>query len=43
MHGRHAIPTRLDDGDLYIGLSGGRCRSLLVSSEANAVVLMKAV
>jgi hypothetical protein len=29
MHGHHAIPARLDDGDLYVGLHGGRCRSLL--------------
>jgi hypothetical protein len=43
MHGCHAIPTRLDDGDLYVGLCGGRCRFFLVSSETDAVVSMKAV
>jgi hypothetical protein len=41
MRGHHAIPARLDDGDLYIGLRGGRF--FLVRSETGAVVLMKVV
>ncbi len=29
MRGCHAIPTRLDDGDLYVGLRGGHCWGFL--------------
>ncbi len=29
MHGRHAIPARLDDRDLYIGIRGGCGRGFL--------------
>jgi hypothetical protein len=27
MCGCHEIPARLDDGDLYVGVRGGCCRS----------------
>jgi hypothetical protein len=32
MHGCHAIPPRLDDGDLYIGIRGG-CGQGFLSEE----------
>jgi hypothetical protein len=29
MHGHHAIPARLNDGDLYVGVRGGHGRGSL--------------